>query len=88
MKVSGVPRSNIGEVDFEHIQALREESVALRKNSDTTRQFRGSFKVYDNVIMQDSQSKQWNQLGTIVSDRECTEPGPSHSYLIDVGRPQ
>ena len=88
MKVSGVPRCTIGEVDFERIQALREEAVALRKNKDTTRHYRGSFKVGDNVILQDSQSKQWNQRGTIVSERECIEPGSSRSYLIDVGQPQ
>ena len=88
MKVSGVPRSTIGEVDFERIQALREESVALRKNRDTTKHYRGDFKVGDSVVIQDSQSKQWNQRGSIVSERPCTEPGSSRSYLIDVGGAQ
>ena len=88
MKVPGVPRSSIGEVDFERIQALREEAVALRKNKNTTSHYRGEFKAGDNIILQDALNKQWNQKGTIVSVRDCTIPEASRSYLIDVGQPQ
>ena len=67
---------------------LRQESVALRKNRDTSKHYKCDFKIGDKVVIQDSQSKQWNERGSIVSERPCVEPGSSRSYLIDVGGAQ
>ena len=67
---------------------LRQESVSLRKKRDTSKHFRCDFKVGDRVVVQDSQSRQWNERGTIVGERPCVEPGSSRSYLVDVGGAQ
>ena len=88
MKTCGLPRSTIEEIDFERIQMLGQESVALRKKRDTSKHYKCDFKVGDRVVVQDSRSRQWNERGTIVGERPCVEPGSSHSYLVDVGGAQ
>ena len=67
---------------------LRQESVALKKKRDTTKHYKCDFKVGDKVVIQDSQSRQWNERGTIVGERPCVEAGSSRSYLVDVGGAQ
>ena len=85
MKTCGLPRSTIREVDFERIQMFRQELVALRKNRDTSKHYKCHFKISDKVVIQDSQSRQWNERGSIVAEKPCVEPGSSRSYLINVG---
>ena len=84
----GIPQATVGEIDYERLQALREESVALRRNKDTTKHYRADFKEGDKIILQDAITKKWDQKGTIVSARDCDMPEASRSYLIDVGQPQ
>ena len=47
----------MGQIDYERIQALREESVALRRNKDTTKHYRADFKEGDKIILQDAITK-------------------------------
>ena len=85
IRTSGLPRCTIGEVDYQRLQMLRQESVEIRKKKSTTSHYRANFKIGDRVVIQDSQTKRWTERGEIVGERPCVEEGSSRSYLVDVG---
>ena len=76
------------EVDYERIQVLRQEAVAVRKKKATSKLYRCDFKLGDRVVIQDSRSQRWSERGTIVGERPCVELGSSRSYLVDTGGAQ
>ena len=45
MRVSGIPRATVGEVDFQRLQFLREEAVALQRGWDTSKHYKMNFRV-------------------------------------------
>ena len=86
VRTSGLPHCTIGEVDFQRLQVLRQESAEIRKKKATTSHYRANFKVGDQVIIQDSQTKKWSEWGVIVGERPCVEEGSSRSYLVHLVR--
>ncbi len=86
MRVSGVPRATVGEVDFQRLQILFEEALALCRGWDTSKHYKMNFQKGDHVILQDPLTKLWDQRGVVVSVRDCTVPDASRSYLVDMGQ--
>ena len=88
MNVPGILRASGGDINYQRLQNLREESVAQRRNKNTTRHYRASFRPGDVVLLQNVATKKWDEKGTIIKSRDCTLPEASRSYLVDVGQDQ